>query len=103
MIEDIIGQIKQSEKKAKEIVLEARKEYSDIIEKAYEKSEQISSSARSESAKILSDAEKKSKEDAVAEIEKLISEKEIRHKNIYDSAKLRQKDAIDIVIKKVLK
>ena len=103
MIEDIIEQIKQSEKKAKEIILDARKEHSDIIEKAYIKSGEISDRSKVEISEIILNAEKKAIQDSRRETDKLFADKEIECSSIDAMAKSRKKEAIDIIVKKVLK
>ena len=103
MIEDIIEQIKQSEKKAKEIILDARKEHSDIIERAYIKSGEISARGKAEISEIISNAEKKAIEDSRHEIDKLFADREIECSSIDAMAKSKKQEAIDIIVKKVLK
>lgn len=102
MINNLIEQIKDSEKKSKEIIQEAKVEYSEIIEQAYLKSENISSQAKAEAMQIIKDAKIRVQKDAEAEIKDLTIEYQSKNNDTLKKASLKENDAIDSIIKKVL-
>ena len=67
MIENIIEQIKASENKSKEIIQVAKKQYNEIIEKAYCKSSEIEKQTLAEITGMLKDSEEKAVSDSKAE------------------------------------
>jgi len=70
MIDNIINQIKKTEKKAKEIVASSKKDYSSIIEEAYKKAEEIIKGAGKEVKVMMAEADSKAKKEAAMEAEK---------------------------------
>ena len=102
MINNLIEQIKDSEKKSKEIIQEAKKKYSEIIEQAYCESESMVCKAKAEASEIIKAAKTKAKTDAESEIKNISTEYRNRNIEILKKAALKENDAIDIIIKKVL-
>ncbi|MHB1346302.1 MAG: hypothetical protein ACYCXK_02315 [Candidatus Humimicrobiaceae bacterium] len=102
MISNLIEQIKDSEKNSKNIIQEAKKKYSEIIEQAYLESENIVLKAKTEAMEIIKAAKEKAKTDAESEIKNISTQYRSRNTEILRKAALKEKNAIDIIIKKVL-
>ncbi len=102
MINNLIEQIKDSEKKAKDTVLEAKKKYSEIIEKAYSESEKIENKAKTDALGIIEAAKIKAKADAESEIKDISAQYMNKNNAILKKAELKENAAIDIIIKKIL-
>ena len=98
MVEETIQAIRETEKKADEIVKNAHDESERIIQEAREKaselSEKIISSARSEA---LAAAEKAKENGSLADADAL-SESEDEIRSLKASAMEREKEAVDLVI-----
>jgi len=101
MIENIIEQIKASENKSKEIILDAKKQHSEIIEKAYSGSTVIEEQTKADIAKIFKDAKDSAVSDAGIEIEKLASQYKERREKIISSVSVKEKEAVELIIGKV--
>lgn len=102
MINNLIEQIKDSEKKSKEIIQEAKKKYSEIIEQAYCESESMAFKAKAQASEIIKAAKTKARTDAESEIKNISTEYRNKNIEILKKAALKENDAIDIIIKKVL-
>ena len=102
MINNLIEQIKDSEKNSKNIVQEARKKYSEIIEQAYLESENMVLKAKTEAIEIIKAAKEKAVTDAESEIKNISIQYRSKNAEILKKASLKEKNAIDIIIKKVL-
>ena len=102
MIENIIEKIKEAEIRAKEIIQDAKKQHGIIIEDAYKKSSEIENSTRDTISKIFKEAEEKAVADAAIEVKKLQPEYKKRLNDFDKIAELKEKEAIDLVIKKVI-
>jgi vacuolar-type H+-ATPase subunit H len=102
MINNLIEQIKNSEKKSKDIIQEAKKKYSEIIEQAYLESDSIVFKAKSEAVEIVKAAKIKAETDAGTEIKNISTEYHNKNIVILKKAELKENIAIDIIIKKVL-
>ena len=103
MIENIIEQIKTSENKSREIIQDARNQHSGIIEKAYSESTVVEEQARADVLKIFKDAQTKAVSDSRTEIEKLAKQYKKISTEVMGRASLKEKEAIDLIIGKVLK
>jgi vacuolar-type H+-ATPase subunit H len=101
MIENIIEQIKVSENKSKEIIQNARKQHSEIIEQAYSGSAAIEEQTKSDTEKIFKDAKDSAVSDARAEIEKLAKHYKERRTKIISSVSAKEKEAVELIIGKV--
>lgn len=101
MIENIIEQIKASENKSKEIIQNARKQHSEIIEKAYSGSAAIEEQTKVDTVKIFKEAKDRSVADARIEIEKLAKQYAERRTKIMSSASVKEKEAVELIIRKV--
>ena len=101
MIENIIEEIKASENVSKEIIQKAKKQYNEIIEEAYRKNIEIENSTKGEIFKLLKASEDKATLDAQEEVKKLTPEYEKKLMSLTKEAALKEKEAIDLVIKKV--
>jgi len=101
MIEDIIANIKDSEKKSNEIIAEAKKQYTAIIENAYAQEAEIIADARSESENIILQEEEKAANDAVAEKNSINAEFEKRIMEVEKASSKNAKEALEIIIRKV--
>ena len=102
MIDNIINQIKETEKKAKEIITSSKKEYTGIIEEVYRKAEEILKEAEKEVKIMFAEAESKAKNEAAREaarLEKDFSQKLVEIKNISEA---NQEKAIEKIIQRIL-
>ena len=102
MIDNIINQIKKTEKKAKEIVASSNKEYSSIIEEAYKKAEEITKDAEKEVKVMLEEARGKAKKEAAmeaAKLEKDFNRDLVEIKNISET---NREKAIKKIIQRIL-
>lgn len=102
MINNLIEQIKDSEKNSMNIVQESRKKYSEIIEQAYLESENMVLKAKAEAMEIIKAAKEKAKTDAESEIKNISTQYRSKNTGMLKKAALKEKNAIDIIIKKVL-
>lgn len=102
MIDNIINQIKKTEKKAKEIVASSKKDYSSIIEEAYKKAEEITKYAEKEVKAMLSEADNKAKKEAAIEavkMEKDFNQELVKIKNISET---NREKAIKKIVQRIL-
>lgn len=102
MINNLIEQIKDSEKKSKDIIQEARRNYSEIIEQAYLESEGIVFKAKAEALEIIKAAKTKAGIDSEIEIKNISEKYHNKNIEILKNAAKKENNAIDIIIKKVL-
>ena len=102
MIKDIINKIKESEKKAKDIIASSKKESSEIIEKAYRKASNQVNNAEVKAKKMLDEAEASAIEDAGIEKARLAAEHDQKIKAIRDDSRIREEAAIQKLIDRVL-
>jgi vacuolar-type H+-ATPase subunit H len=102
MIKDIIDQIKESENKAKDIIASSKKESSEIIEKAYQKANRQVRDAELRAKKLLKQAEEKAAGDARAQKAELEAEYDRRIKAIRDDSRIKEEEAIQKLVDKVL-
>ena len=102
MIEDIIGQIKESEKKAKDIIASSKKESSEIIEKAYRKANSQLQNTEKKAKKMLNEAETRAIEDAVDEKARLEAEYDRKIKAIRDDSLSKEEEVIQKLVDRVL-
>ena len=101
MIENIIEQIKTSENKSKEIIQNARKQHSEIIEKAYSGSSAIEEQTKADIVKIFKDAKDRAVSDSKIEIERLAKQHKEKRTKVIGSAAVKEKEAVDLIIGKV--
>lgn len=102
MIDNIINQIKKTEKKAKEIITSSKKEYTVIIEEAYRKAEEIIKGADKEVKTMFTEADGKAKKEAAEEavkLEKDFNQKVVEIKNISEA---NRENAIRKIIQRIL-
>jgi len=102
MIDNIINQIKETEKKAKEIAASSKKESTKIIEKAYKEAEKILKEAEKEVKVIFAEAENKAKHDAGREAAGLEKDFDRRLAEIKDISKANQEKAIKKIIERIV-
>jgi vacuolar-type H+-ATPase subunit H len=102
MIKDIIGQIKESEKKAEEIIAYSKKESSKIIEKAYRKANSKLQNTEKKAKKLLNEAEARAIEDANIEKTRLEAEYDKKIKAIRDDSRGKREEAIQKLVDRVL-
>ncbi|MFA5014762.1 MAG: hypothetical protein WC549_04415 [Actinomycetota bacterium] len=102
MIDNIINQIKKTEKKANEIIVASKKEYTGIIEETYRNAEEIIKGADKEVKTMLTEADVKAKKEAALEavkLEKDFSQKIVEIKNISEA---NRENAIKTIIQRIL-
>ena len=102
MIDDIIDQIKKTEKKANEIIAASKKEYTGIIEEAYRNAEEIIKGDDKEVKTMLAEADVKAKKEAALEtvkMEKDFDRKIVEIKNISEA---NRENAIKTIIQRIL-
>ncbi len=102
MIDNIINQIKKTEKKAKEIVASSKKDYSSIIEEAYKKAEEIIKGAGKEVKVMMAEADSKAKKEAAmeaAKLEKDFNQELVKIKNISET---NQEKTIKKIVQRIL-
>ena len=102
MIKDIIEQIKESEKKAKDIIASSKKESSKIIEKAYQKANTQLKNTEKKAKKLLREAEAKAIEDARKEKVRLEAEYDKKIKAIRDGSSIKEEEVIKKLVNRVL-
>jgi vacuolar-type H+-ATPase subunit H len=102
MIDNIINQIKKTEKKAKEIVASSKKEYSSIIEEAYKKAEKITKDAEKEVKVMLEDARSKAKNEAAVEAAKLEKDFNLELAEIKNISEANREKAIKKIVQGIL-
>jgi len=101
MIENIIEHIKESEEKSREIILQAKKEHTAIIEKGYAEAQQMISNAQIDAVKIMQEAEAKALLDSQSEISRMQAEHEDMLRNIKAVAASKEKEAVDKIIRRI--
>jgi len=102
MIDNIIRQIKESEKKAKEIAASSKKESAEIIEEAYREAEKILKEAEKEVKVMYIEAENKAKRDAGKEAVRLEKDFDRRLAEIKGISKVNQEKAIEKIIQRIV-
>ena len=102
MIKGIIDQIKESENKAKDIITSSKKESSEIIEKAYQKANRQIRDAELRAKKMLKQAGEKAVEDAKVQKVRLEAGFEKKIKAIRDDSRMKEEEARQMLVDKVL-
>ncbi len=102
MIDNIINQIKETEKKAKEIVDSSKKECAEIIEEAYRKAEKILREAEKEVKVMFMEAENKAKSEADREAAGLAKDSDKRLDEIKNISESNQERAIGKIIQRII-
>jgi len=102
MINNIINQIKETEKKAKEILVSSKKESAEIIEKAYEEAVKILKEAEKEVKLMFVEAENKAKNDAAVKAVKMERDYNKRLEEIKNIFKSNQEKAIEKIIQRIV-
>jgi vacuolar-type H+-ATPase subunit H len=102
MIDNIINQIKETEKKAKEIAASSKKESTEIIEEAYREAAKILKEAEKEVKVMYIEAENKAKRDAGKEAARLEKDFDRRLAEIKDISKANQEKAIEKIIQRIV-
>ncbi len=102
MIDNIINQIKKTEKKAKEIVASSKKEYSSIIEDSYRKAEEIIKGADKEVKSMIAEADDKAKKEATIEAAKMEKDFNQRAVEIKNVSEANREKAIEKIIQRIL-
>ena len=102
MINNIINQIKETEKKAKEIIVSSKKESAEIIEKTYEEAVKILKEAEKEVRVMFVEAEKRAKNDAAREAVKMEEDYNKRLEEIKNIYKPNQEKAIEKIIQRIV-
>ena len=102
MINNIIDQIKETEKKAKEIIASSKKESAEIIEKAYEEAAKILKEAEKEVKAMFIEAENKAKNNAASEAVKMEVDYNKRLEKIKNIYKSNQEKAIEKIIQRIV-
>lgn len=102
MIDNIINQIKETEKKAKEIVASSKKECTEIIEEAYRKAEKILMEAEREVKVMFMEAENKAKSEAAREAARLGEDSDKRLDEIKNVSKSNQERAIEKITQRII-
>ncbi len=102
MINNIIDQIKESEKQAENIIASSKKESAEIIEKAYQRANNQIYDGELNAKKLLKEAGSRAMEDVRAEKKKIEEEYDKKTKSIIASSQTREEKAIEILVSKVL-
>jgi len=102
MINNIINQIKETEKKAKEIAASSKKGSTGIIEEAYREAAKILKEAEKEVKVMYIEAENKAKRDAGKEAARLEKDFDRRLAEIKDISKANQEKAIKKIIQRIV-
>ena len=102
MIDNIINQIKKTEKKAKEIIASSKKEHSSIIEEAYRKAEEIIKGAEKEVGAMIAEAGERAKKEAVMEAVKMEKDFNQRTAEIKSISEANQEKAIEKIVQRIL-
>ncbi len=102
MINNIIDQIKESEKQAANIIASSKKESAEIIEKAYQRANNQIHDGELKVKKLLKEAESRAMEDLGAEKKKLEKEYDKRTKSIIENSRSREEKAIKILVDRVI-
>ena len=102
MINNIIDQIKKSEKQAENIIASSKKESAEIIEKAYQGADDRIYEAELKVKKLLREAGSRAMEDIRAEKKKIEEEYDKKTKSIIVNSRDREEKAIEILVNKVI-
>jgi len=102
MINKIIDQIKESEKRAGEIMAGSKKQSAKIIEKAYQDADSMIGKAELEARRLIKEAGSKAKEDAGAEKKKLEKKYDEKIRSIVEDSRRKEENAIKMIVDKVL-
>ena len=102
MIDNIINQIKKTEKKAKEIIGSSKKEYSSIIEEAYRKAEEIIKGADKEVKVMMAEADDKAKKEAAMEVVKMEKDFNQELAEIKNISETNREKAIEKIVQRIL-
>ena len=102
MINNIIDQIKESEKQAKEIIASSKMESAAIIEKAYQQANKKISDAEIRVKKLSLDAEAQAVEDVKVEKVKLEEEYAKKKGKLLKTFSAREEKAISLLVSRVL-
>jgi len=102
MIDNIIDQIKESEKQAADIITSSKKESAEIIEKAYQRANSQMHDGELKIKKLLKEAESRAMEDVGAEKKKLEKEYDKKAKSITVNSRAREEKAIKILVDRVI-
>ena len=102
MINNIIDQIKESEKQAKEIIASSKKESAAIIEKAYQLANKKIRDAEIKTKKLYLEAEAQAAEDSKVEKVKLEEQHSEKKEKLLKAFSAREEDAVSMLVSRVL-
>lgn len=102
MINNIIDQIKESEKQAENTIASSKKESAEIIEKAYQRANDQIYNGELKIKKLLKEAGSRAMEDVRAEKKKIEEEYDKKTKSIIVNSRAREEKAIEILVNKVI-
>lgn len=102
MINNIIDQIKESEKQAENIIASSKKESAEIIEKAYQRANNQIYDGELKVKKLLKEAGSRAMEDVRAGKKKIEEEYDKKTKSIIVNSRTREEKAIEILVNKVI-
>jgi vacuolar-type H+-ATPase subunit H len=102
MINNIIDQIKKSEKQAKEIIASSKKESAAIIEKAYQQANKKVKDAEIKIKNLSLEAEAQAVEDSKVEKVKLEEQYLEKKKKLLKAFSAREEKAVSMLVSRVL-
>jgi len=102
MIDNIINQIKESESKAKDLIVLSKRESAEIIEKAYQKANEILKEAEKEAKEMYMEAETNAKNDVGKEAIKLEKDFNRKLEEIKNISKSREEKAIEQIVQRII-
>ncbi|MFQ5975097.1 MAG: hypothetical protein ACE5J5_02100 [Candidatus Hydrothermarchaeales archaeon] len=102
MVNDVLLEIKEAERRAEELISKASDDSVEIVEDANREAQEIRNASREEGNKTSMELLKKAKEEGGKEAETITEEGRIKAENIKKSAQKNLNKAVEIILDSVL-